>query len=96
VVSRAAWVLPPGAVGRPWLECFDLDAETEVGADLLQAAHAALGGPTLYHAAVPANWRQKPVAAQPMEAARLGKITLCRTGPRADILNRYPCAPGRS
>ncbi|MEU4563138.1 acetyltransferase [Actinoplanes sp. NPDC023936] len=74
VVSRAAWVLPPGAVGRPWLEWFDLDAEPEVGADLLQAAHAALGGPTLYHAALPPDWRQKPAAAPPLAAARLAGL----------------------
>ena len=51
VVGRAAWVLPPGAVGAPWLERFDLDAEPEVGAALLHAAHEALGGPGLYYAA---------------------------------------------
>jgi hypothetical protein len=47
VVSRAAWVLPPGAIGAPWLEWFDLDAEPAVGAALLRAAHEALGGPKL-------------------------------------------------
>jgi len=56
VVGRAAWVLPPGAVGAPWLERFDLDAEPEVGAALLRAAHEAFGGPRLYYAAAPAHW----------------------------------------
>ena len=55
VVGRAAWVRPPGAVGAPWLERFDLDAEAEVGAALLRAAHEALGGPRLYYAAMPAH-----------------------------------------
>ncbi|MDI6103997.1 acetyltransferase [Actinoplanes sp. NEAU-A12] len=74
VVSRAAWVLPPGAVGRPWLEWFDLNAEPEIGAELLRAAHAALGGPTLYHAALPPDWRHHPAAAPPMAAARLAGL----------------------
>ena len=34
VVSRAAWVLPPGAAGRPWLEWFDLTDSADVGARL--------------------------------------------------------------
>ncbi|MET8149647.1 acetyltransferase [Actinoplanes sp. NPDC049668] len=74
VVGRAAWVLPPGAVGRPWLEWFDLDAEPEVGAELLRAAHAALGGPTLYYAAVPPSWRDEPAVVPPMAAARLAGL----------------------
>src|SRR5688572_12882832 len=71
VVGRAAWVLPPGAAGRPWLEWFDLSDEPEVGAELLRAAHAALGGPTLYHAALPPDWRQVSGTTPPMRAARL-------------------------
>jgi hypothetical protein len=74
VVGRAAWVLPPGAVGRPWLEWFDLSAEPEVGAELLCAAHAALGGPTLYHAALPPNWRRESGATPAMVAARLAGL----------------------
>jgi hypothetical protein len=74
VVARAAWVLPPGAVGRPWLEWFDVNAEPEVGAELLRTAHTALGGPTLYHAALPPNWRHKPAATPPMAAARLAGL----------------------
>jgi hypothetical protein len=78
VVSRAAWVLPPGAIGAPWLERFDLDAEPEVGAALLRAAHEALGGPKLYYAAMPAHWRRRPevlsVVQAPMAAARLAGL----------------------
>lgn len=78
VVARAAWVQPPGAVGAPWLERFDLDAEPEVGADLLRAAHATLGGPTFYYAAMPAHWRRRPevqaVMQAPMAAARLAGL----------------------
>jgi hypothetical protein len=78
VVGRAAWVLPPGAVGAPWLERFDLDAEPEVGAALLHAAHQALGGPRLYYASVPAHWRRRPevlaVVKAPMAAARLAGL----------------------
>ena len=78
VVGRAAWVLPPGAMGRPWLERFDLSAEPEVGARLLAAAHEALGGPMFYYAAVPAHWRDDAgtVAAMtlPLEAARLAGL----------------------
>ncbi|MFG1990929.1 acetyltransferase [Actinoplanes sp. NPDC048988] len=59
LVARAAWVLPPGAVGRPWLERFDA-ASPEIGAALLTAAHEALGGPLPYYAAAPAHWRQRP------------------------------------
>jgi hypothetical protein len=78
VVARAAWVLPPGAVGAPWLERFDLDAEPEVGATLLRAAHEALGGPRLYYASMPAHWRHRPevlaVIKAPMAAARLAGL----------------------
>jgi hypothetical protein len=101
VVARAAWVLPPGAVGRPWLEWFDLDAEPEVGAELLRAAHAALGGPTLYHAAMPPNWRCVPAAMPPMAAARLAGLVehrerwrFTRTGtPAAVPPGRYTFRP---
>jgi len=78
VVARAAWALPPGAVGAPWLERFDLDAEPEVGAALLRAAHEALGGPRLYYAAMPAHWRRRPevlaVIKAPMAAAQLAGL----------------------
>lgn len=78
VVGRAAWLLPPGAVGAPWLERFDLAAEPEVGATLLRAAHEAFGGPGLYYAAVPAHWRRRPevlaVVEAPMAAARLAGL----------------------
>ncbi|GAA2186222.1 acetyltransferase [Micromonospora lupini] len=78
VVGRAAWLLPPGAVGAPWLERFDLAAEPEVGAALLHAAHEALGGPVAYYAALPAHWRRRPevlaVVTAPMEAARLAGL----------------------
>ncbi|GAB3932570.1 hypothetical protein GCM10027614_02000 [Micromonospora vulcania] len=78
VVGRAAWLLPPGAVGAPWLEQFDLDAEPEVGAALLHVAHEALGGPTSYFAALPAHWRRRPevlaVVRAPMAAARLAGL----------------------
>jgi hypothetical protein len=60
VVGRAAWVLPPGAVGASWLERFDLVVEPEVGAALLRAAHEAFGGPRVYYAALPAHWRRRP------------------------------------
>ena len=78
VIARAAWVLPPGAVGAPWLERFDLAAEPEVGAALLRAAHEALGGPQVYYAAMPAHWRRRPevlaVVEAPMAAARLAGL----------------------
>ncbi|MDG9674533.1 acetyltransferase [Micromonospora sp. DH14] len=78
LVGRAAWLLPPGAVGAPWLDRFDLDAEPEVGAELLRAAHEALGGPGLYYAALPAHWRRRPevlaVVRAPMAAARLAGL----------------------
>ncbi|MGK5685173.1 acetyltransferase [Actinoplanes sp. URMC 104] len=63
VVARAAWVLPPGAVGGPWLERFDLADSPAVGAALLKAAHAALGGPRPYYAALPPGWRSVPSVA---------------------------------
>ncbi|MET7876148.1 acetyltransferase [Micromonospora profundi] len=78
VVGRAAWLLPPGAVGTPWLDRFDLVAEPEVGAALLRAAHEALGGPGVYYAALPAHWRRRQevlaVVSAPMEAARLAGL----------------------
>ncbi|MEU7800197.1 acetyltransferase [Micromonospora arborensis] len=78
VVGRAAWLLPPGAVGAPWLDRFDLDAEPEVGAELLRTAHDALGGPGLYYAALPAHWRRRgevlAVVRAPMAAARLAGL----------------------
>ncbi|MFF5171860.1 acetyltransferase [Micromonospora sp. NPDC000089] len=78
VVARAAWLQPPGAVGDPWLEHFDLAAEPEVGAALLRAAHEAFGGPLSYHAALPAYWRRRPevlAVIQPaMAAARLAGL----------------------
>lgn len=57
VVARAAWALPPGAVGGPWLELFGLDDTPAVGAALLNAAHAALGGPRPFYATLPADSR---------------------------------------
>ncbi len=78
VVARAAWVLPPGAVGGPWLERFDLSAEPEIGAALLNAAHEALGGPRLYYAGLPAHWRHRAevraVTEAPFAAARLAGL----------------------
>ncbi|GAB3863376.1 hypothetical protein GCM10029963_71840 [Micromonospora andamanensis] len=84
VVGRAAWLLLPGSVGEPWLERFDLDlapateAASAVGAALLRAAHDALGGPKVYHAALPAYWRRQPevraVAEASMAAARLAGL----------------------
>ncbi|WP_045747486.1 hypothetical protein [Actinoplanes rectilineatus] len=79
VVARAAWLQPPGAVGEPWLERFDLSAEPALGVALLHAAHEAFGGPTRYFAAVPAHWRRSPevraVVDAPMAAARLAGLT---------------------
>jgi hypothetical protein len=78
LVARAAWLLLPGAVGEPWLERFELTADPEVGAALLDAAHQAFGGPTKYYAAVPAQWRTRPgiraAAERPMAAARLAGL----------------------
>ncbi|WP_238432861.1 acetyltransferase, partial [Micromonospora tarensis] len=69
---------PAGRRRAPWLERFDLDAEPEVGAELLRAAHEALGGPGLYYAALPAYWRRRPevlaVVRAPMAAARLAGL----------------------
>ncbi|MEV4346397.1 acetyltransferase [Actinoplanes sp. NPDC049596] len=59
LVARAAWVLPPGATGRPWLERFDT-TDPAIGAALLREAHEALGGPLPYYAAAPAHWRHNP------------------------------------
>jgi hypothetical protein len=79
VVARAAWLHPPGAARVAWLERFDLAAGPEVGAALLRAAHAALGGAQRYHAALPAHWRRRPevlaVVEAPMAAARLAGLT---------------------
>ncbi|HEX8630606.1 MAG TPA: acetyltransferase [Catenuloplanes sp.] len=98
VVGRAAWALPPGALGRAWLDRFELRAEPDVGAALLRAAHAALGGPALYYAAVPPDWRHEPAAAPPMAAARLAgmveqgeRLRFVRTGTGAPV----PVPPGR-
>ncbi|MBQ1049720.1 acetyltransferase [Micromonospora sp. C51] len=84
VVGRAAWLLLPGSVGEPWLERFDLDlapateTASAVGAALLRTAHDALGGPKVYHAALPAYWRRQPevrsVAEAAMAAARLAGL----------------------
>ncbi len=78
VVGRAAWLLPPGASGNPWLERFDLIAEPQVGAALLHAAHEAFGGPTVYYAGLPSHWRRRPevlaVVEAPMAAARLAGL----------------------
>jgi len=78
LVARAAWVQPPGAVGDPWLERFDVTGEPEVGAALLRAAHEAFGGSRPYYAAAPAYWRRRPevkaVVEKPMEAARLAGL----------------------
>jgi len=78
VVGRAAWLHLPGAVGAPWLERFDLNAEPEAGAALLHAAHDAFGGPQVYYAALPAHWRRRPevlaVVEAPMAAARLAGL----------------------
>ncbi|WP_067508537.1 acetyltransferase, partial [Actinoplanes sp. TFC3] len=78
VVARAAWVLPPGSVGEPWLERFDVLDSPEVGAELLTAAHEALGGPKIYYAALPGYWRRMPdvlAAIEPaMAAARLAGL----------------------
>ncbi|MGX6600610.1 acetyltransferase [Micromonosporaceae bacterium Da 78-11] len=79
VVGRAAWLRPPGSLGAPWLERFDLSAEPSVGAALLRAAHEAFGGPLPYYAAMPAHWRRLPevraVVEAPMAAARLAGLT---------------------
>ncbi|WP_341716644.1 acetyltransferase [Micromonospora sp. FIMYZ51] len=68
VVGRAAWLLPPGSVGEPWLERFDLAAEPAVGGALLRTAHAALGGPKTYYASAPAYWRRQPQVRATVEA----------------------------
>jgi hypothetical protein len=78
VVGRAAWALPPGAVGEPWLDRFDLVAEPKAGAALLRAAHEAFGGPRVYYAGLPAHWRRRPevlaVVEAPLAAARLAGL----------------------
>ena len=98
LVGRAAWLRPPGAVGEPWLERFDLDAGPEVGAALLRTAHEALGGPTAYYASVPPDWRARPdvlaVIAAPMAAARL--VGLVERGERLRFSWAGRSLPGRS
>ena len=75
VVARAAWVLPPGAVGGPWLEVFDVAGPPRLGAALLTAAHEALGGARPYHAVLPVDWRDRGAAVRaPLEAARLAGL----------------------
>lgn len=76
VVARAAWVLPPGAVGGPWLERFDLIDSPRVGAGLLAAAHEALGGPRPYYPALPLDWRSSPTVEATTAAAQLAGLTL--------------------
>ncbi|MEV6305722.1 acetyltransferase [Actinoplanes sp. NPDC051861] len=100
VVARAAWLLPPGAVGEPWLERFEVAAEPEVGATLLRAAHEALGGPKIYYAAAPAYWRRRTEVREalsaPMTAARLAGLT--ETGERLRLTwtrTPLPAASGR-
>ncbi len=99
VVGRAAWVLPPGAVGAPWLERFDLDAEPEVGAALLCDAHEVFGGPRLYYAAMPAHWRRRPevlsVIKAPMAAARLAGLVERGERLRCSWTGTPPAASGR-
>lgn len=102
VVGRAAWLQPPGAVGQPWLERFDLIAEPEIGAALLHAAHEALGGPKPYYATAPADWRIRPqvLAAieAPKAAARLAGLVerteklrfAWRTGTSTPLPSRLP------
>ncbi|GAA0802690.1 GNAT family N-acetyltransferase [Spirilliplanes yamanashiensis] len=79
VVARAAWALPPGAVGAPWLDRFDVVAEPEAGAALLRAAHAALGGPTVCYLTLPPDWRRRPevpaIVGATLAAARLAGLT---------------------
>nr|BFE72384.1 hypothetical protein GCM10020092_056850 [Actinoplanes digitatis] len=72
-----------------------------MGAALLRAAHAALGGPTLYHAAVPPTWRDEPAVVPPMAAARLAglveqgeRVRFAWTGtPREVSPGRYTFRP---
>ncbi|GAA0469049.1 N-acetyltransferase [Paractinoplanes deccanensis] len=73
VVARAAWVLPPGAQGEPWLERFDAH-DPEIGAALLRAAHEAFGLVPPYYAAAPAHWRRRPEI-KDLLAVRLGAAT---------------------
>ncbi|MBU2665087.1 acetyltransferase [Actinoplanes bogorensis] len=56
-VARAAWVLPPGSVGGPWLEVFDLNDSPEVGAALLRRAHDTFGDARPYYAVLPVDPR---------------------------------------
>jgi hypothetical protein len=72
LVARAAWLLPPGAVGEPWLERFDLIAEAEVGAALLRSAHESFGGAKDYYASLPPDWRDRPEVPSMKAARRAG------------------------
>ena len=78
------------------MERFDLDAEPEVGAELLRAAHEALGGPGLYYAALPAQWRAGrrcwPWSRAPMAAARLAGLVERASG--AMVVDRHAAAGG--
>ncbi|GIJ13049.1 acetyltransferase [Micromonospora andamanensis] len=77
----------------------------QVGAALLRAAHDALGGPKVYHAALPAYWRRQPevraVAEASMAAARLAglvergeRIRLSWAGgPLPTPSGRFSCRP---
>lgn len=93
VIARAAWLLPPGAVGTPWLERFDLTGSPTDGAALLRAAFAAMGGPTDWYASMPAGWRSRPdlasVLAAPASAAR--EVGLTERGERLRF--RWTAAP---
>ncbi|WP_433306398.1 acetyltransferase [Actinoplanes sp. CA-030573] len=84
VVGRAAWLLPPGAVGTPWLERFDLAGSPADGAALLWAAFTAMGGATAWYASMPAGWRSRPdlveVLAASASAAR--EVGLAERGER--------------
>ncbi|MCY1141061.1 acetyltransferase [Actinoplanes sp. Pm04-4] len=105
VVARAAWVLPPGAVGGPWLERFDLHDSPSVGGELLTAAHDTLGGRWPYHAALPVGWRSSPDAFEAAFAAaelaglsrRVERLRFSRTTdgartPAADLPPQGPAA----
>ncbi|GIJ80281.1 hypothetical protein SAMN05443287_11558 [Micromonospora phaseoli] len=47
VVGRAAWLLPPGSVGDPWLERFELDPMSTVGADAVAGGVPTVAGGVL-------------------------------------------------
>ena len=93
VVARAAWVLPPGAVGGPWLEVFDVAGPPGLGAALLAAAHEALGGARPFHAVLPVDWRDRGAALRaPLEAARLAGLV--EQGERLRLRWAAPAADG--